>query len=55
MSLADGRVFDAVFRVIACAHCGRCLPSIPEDDADPVVRDLGRLCGLCHARQEEAR
>lgn len=49
------RTLHAILRVTACVHCGVLLPRIPEDDTDPIVKALGRLCRACHQRQEEAR
>ena len=49
------RTLHAIIDTTACAHCGALLQRIPEDDADPIVRALGRLCEECHQRQEEAR
>jgi hypothetical protein len=55
MSLADGRVFARIFGVPCAGGCGRVLPRLPDDDADPVVRAFGRFCPTCDARSEAAR
>ena len=49
------RTLHAILQVTACAHCGALLQRIPEDDADSIVKTLGRLCRACHERQEETR
>ena len=49
------RTAHAILGVTACAFCGALLPRRPEDDADPIVKALGRLCDDCYSMQEEAR
>ena len=49
------KTVHAILGVTACAFCGALLPRRPEDDADPVVKALGRICDDCYAAQEEGR
>lgn len=45
----------AILGVVACSWCRKLMPRIPEDDTDPVVRALGRLCRTCYDLSESAR
>ena len=49
------RILNEIGGIVSCAHCGAPMVRIPEDDTDPVVKALGRLCQACVQRQEEVR